>query len=621
MRKLAIAVVAVIVMSIVIIAILALPYVLDVNKYRGQVQSELQKRLNRPVQLGQMSLGVFPIRVQIANVVIGDDPSFHDTMPFAQVDELDLSVKLFPLLGGNVEIDSLNAKHPKIELIRNAQGVWNFSTAANAPAPPSAPAAAQPQQPAKPTRAQPAPSTESGGVTLGELKITDGQIAVTDMQKHQSRAVYDHIDVSLKNYAPGQPFSLDLTAHLPGTARRRFQLTGDGGPINDADVAGTPFKGTLKLDQVSLSAAQKFLNAAALEGTDAVISGSTDLSNASGKMTAAGSLKLNDAVVHGVKVGYPIGADFDLTDNLTSDVIQIRKCALKLGSTPLAINGTLNTHPATSIVDVNVSAQNASIEEAARLAAAFGVAFSADAKIAGQLTANVHAQGPTDHLALNGTINGRNLEMTGAQIHQAVKVPAIDLTMTPQQIQSNNFTATSGATSLGIQMTLTQYTSNSPNVDASVKTINGKLDELLNIAKAYGVSAADGMNGSGNVSLDVHASGPIKNSEAMKFSGTGALQNASTKHTLADQTAQRAQCQPAIHPELGGPLQSQRVPGLDQCDRQPQHGQLPGAPPDLRAIVRQDERDGTGVDRSRVERAESAREEEGRGDLEPATDG
>ena len=52
------------------------------------------------------------------------------------------------------------------------------------------------------------------------------------------------------------------------------------------------------------------------------------------------------------------------------------------------------------------------------------------------------------NLAFNGNVNGRNLEVTGKQIPQPVKVPSIDLTMTPQQIQSNNFTATSGATSL-----------------------------------------------------------------------------------------------------------------------------------------------------------------------------
>jgi uncharacterized protein involved in outer membrane biogenesis len=66
-------------------------------------------------------------------------------------------------------------------------------------------------------------------------------------------------------------------------------------------------------------------------------------------------------------------------------------------------------------------------------------------------------------------------------------------------------------------------------LDATIKTVNGKVEELLGIAKAYGASAVEGMSGSGNITLDVHATGPIKNTDAMNFTGTGAIQNASLK--------------------------------------------------------------------------------------------
>ncbi len=527
MRKLAIIAVALVV--IVVVVMLALPHLIDVNQYRGQVQAQLQQRLNRPVQLGAMSLGVFPLRVEVKDVTIGDDPSFRSSVPFAQVSELDVSIALLPLLSKNIQVDSLELKQARIEIIRNAQGIWNFSTAGSGPAAaPAQPAAPSQQPPAKQAPAQAAPPT-SGGFSLAALKVTDSEIAITDYVKHQPRAVYDHIDVTLKDYSPGKPFSVDIAAHLPGSGSQLLQLSGDGGPVNNADFASTPFKGKVKLKEVSLSGLQKFLNASALQGTDAVISGSADLANASGKMAASGSLKLENAVIHGVQIGYPISADFDLADDLNNDVLQIKQGALKLGSTPLSITGMINSHAATSVVDVDVKASDASIQEVAKLAAAFGVAFSPNTKIAGQLTANVHAQGPTDRLALNGNLNGRKLEVTGSGIPQPVRVPAIDLTMTPQQIQSNSFTATSGATSLAVQMTLSQYATNSPAVDATIKTINGKVDELLGIAKAYGVSAAEGMSGSGNVSLDVRATGPIKNTDAMNFSGSGVLQNASLK--------------------------------------------------------------------------------------------
>src|SRR5271165_5306524 len=99
----------------------------------------------------------------------------------------------------------------------------------------------------KPTA--PAAPSSSGGFSLGELKIADGQIAITDYLKRQARAVYDHIDVTLKNYAPGKPFSIDAAAHLPGSGSETLQLTGDGGPVNNADFASTPFKGSIKLKE------------------------------------------------------------------------------------------------------------------------------------------------------------------------------------------------------------------------------------------------------------------------------------------------------------------------------------------------------------------------------------
>ncbi len=527
MKKLIIA--AVVVVVLIVAVMFSLPYFIDINQYRGEILAQLQNRLHRQVQLGAMSLGVFPLRVEVKDVTIAEDPRFPSKLPFAQVGEMDISVKLLPLLGKSVAIDSLTLKRPQIELIKDAAGVWNFASLGQAPATTAAaPAASAPS----PTPATPPakPATSSGGsFSLDALKIADGQIAVTDLQQKQPREVYDHIDLTVKDFAADKPFSIDLAAHVPGRGAETIALSGKVGPINQAEMLSTPFDGKLKLNEVSLAGAQKFLNNAALEGTDAMLSGSTDLVNSAGKMAAKGSLKISDAVVHNVQVGYPITADFDLSDDLTNDVLAIKQGDIKLGSTPLSLNGTLNSHRTPGTANLNISAKDASIEDAARLAAAFGVAFSPDAKLTGKLSANVHAEGPTNNLALNGTINGRNLEVTGKDIKQAVKVPSLDLNLTPQLIRSNPFTATSGATTLNGQLAVAQYTSPSPTVDATIKTVNAKLDELLNIAKAYGMDAVKGMSGSGAISLDLHATGPIKNTDAMNFSGSGAIQNATLK--------------------------------------------------------------------------------------------
>src|ERR1019366_6138563 len=304
MRKLVIAIVAVVVLLVVVM--LLLPHLIDVNQYHGEIQTQLQNRLNRPVTLGAMNLAVFPLRVQVQNVTIGEDPRYRSTVPFAAVEELDISVKLFPLLSKTIAIESLTLKRPKIELIKDQVGVWNFASLGQAPAAPVTNAAPPPSE-AKPAAPAQAPAASEGqAFALDELKIADGQVAVTDFQKHQPRAVYDHIDLTLKDYAPNQPFSLDLAAQVPGKGAETLSLSGKSGPVNQAQMLSTPFDGKLKLNEVSLAGAQKFLNNAALEGTDAMLSGETDLTNAGGKMSAKGSLKITDAVIRNVQVGYPI---------------------------------------------------------------------------------------------------------------------------------------------------------------------------------------------------------------------------------------------------------------------------------------------------------------------------
>jgi uncharacterized protein involved in outer membrane biogenesis len=529
-KKLLIAVAGIV--ALFFIAAFSLPFFIDVNQYRGTIQTQLQSRLHRTVGLGPMSLGVFPLRVEVKSVDIGDDPRYRDKLPFAQVGQMDVSVNLIPLLSKRIEINSLTLKRPTIELIKDASGVWNFSSIGQAPQVEQTNVPHEPsRRPALPPPPVPAAKPEASGsssFSLSKLSIEDGQIAITDFQKRQPRAVYDHIDLALKDYAPGQPFSIDLAVHLPGKGTETLELSGKGGPVNQAEALATPFNGTLKLKEVSLSGAQKFLNAAALRGTDASVSGSADLTSSGGRMAVKGSLKINDAIIRNTAVGYPIAADFDVADDLNSDVIQIKKGDIKLGSTPLSVQGTLNSHPTPAIADLNLVAKDTDIGDAARLAAAFGVAFSADTKIDGKLNANIHAQGPTDHLTMSGSVNGHDLEIN-AKGMPAVKVPSLDLALTPQDIRSAPFTATSGATTLAAQMAIAQYATTSPALDATLRTVNGKVDELLNIANGFGVGATQGMSGSGAINLDVHATGPIKNTSALAFNGTGGLQNATLK--------------------------------------------------------------------------------------------
>jgi uncharacterized protein involved in outer membrane biogenesis len=510
-----------IIIAIVIGILLVAPLFINVNQYRPQIQSELQQKLGRKVTLGNLHLRLLTPRVRVDNVTVSEDPRFSSGRPFAQTQELDVSIALLPLITGDVQVKSLTLQQPDIELVRNPQGVWNFSTIGQPPPGTTS----QPKQPTP----KPGSQQNAGGFELNNLQISDGQIAITDAQKHQPRTVYNHIDVSLSNFAPGRPFSVAATVHLPGPGTQVVSLDGTGGPINNSNMIATPFDGTVKLQQVSLSSAQKFLNTPALAGTDATVSGNMKIRNQAGSLASEGNIRLQDPIIRGVKLGYPITADYNLADDLNRDVLNISKGALQLGSTPLSITGSMNLKPTPAQVNVQLKASNVSLGEVAQLASAMGVAFAPGMNINGRLNADVHAQGTTNSPALNGSVSARNLDISGKGLPQAVKVPAVDLTMTPTQVSSNDFTASAGNTRLSTQFTLAGYTGASPDINVTVRTANAQVGDLINIGKAYGATALEGMSGTGTLSLNVRASGPLKNASAMKFSGTGQLVNASVK--------------------------------------------------------------------------------------------
>ena len=68
-----------------------------------------------------------------------------------------------------------------------------------------------------------------------------------------------------------------------------------------------------------------------------------------------------------------------------------------------------------------------------------------------------------------------------------------------------------GGTNLTARATVSDYTKAQPRIDADVKTSGATIEELLNIAAAFGLSATEGIGGHGAAAVDVHATGPAKN--------------------------------------------------------------------------------------------------------------
>lgn len=502
---------------LILLGLLAVPYLVDVNQFRGRIQSEIESHVGRSVSLGNMSLKLTPPAITVANTVVGEDKNFGPGA-FAQADQLRVSVQLWSLLRRDIQIRSFELVRPRIHLIRNAQGAWNFSTLGASPvAPGLAPQAAPQAQSASP----------ASRFSLASLIVTDGQITVND-EEQNSQAVYDHVDIALKDFAPDKRFSVEAAAHLSGAGAETVKLEANIGPLSSASAGDTPLDGDVTLDGVSLSGLRAFLDIRGLSEVEGIASGKTHIKSGGGKLAVGGSLKLENGRAK-VEFGYPIQADFQLGTDLASNMIRVDKGSLKLGATRFEVTGTVDAAATPPQLDLRIITKDVSIVEAARLASAFGVASGAGTQVSGQLAADVRAQGAANNLALTGSLSARNLEASGGELKAPVRVSSVELALTPDAIRSNDFSAAAGGTTLGLRFAVMNYTTSSPALDASLKAPNATVGELLSIARAYGISTVEGITGSGALTIDVQVVGPLKDLAAMTFIGSGQLQNASFK--------------------------------------------------------------------------------------------
>jgi len=344
----------------------------DVNKYRGTIQSQLEKRLGRAVTLGDMHLKVWPPSFRVQNPAINDDTHFSADAPFIKAQELDVSVKFAPLLHKQIEMSSLDLQRPVVNLIKNSAGVWNFASLGHPsqsaePASPTQPTrnpspqtpASQPSPQSAPQATQPPSGSEQ--LSLGKLTISNGQLSILDQTKSKTPSLYDHIDVNPEDFSLNEPFTIDAAAHISGSGSQEVRLQGKGGPVVSGRPETTPFHGTLNLKQITINDLSKFLNSPALNGTDGILSGETRIDSESGKVTAKGQTQIQNGKVRGMELGFPVTAEYDLTDDLSADLLAMRNLIVKLGATPVQMSGTVNAKPTPALVDLNVKANNVSM--------------------------------------------------------------------------------------------------------------------------------------------------------------------------------------------------------------------------------------------------------------------
>jgi uncharacterized protein involved in outer membrane biogenesis len=157
---------------------LLVPYLVDVDRYRPQMEAEVQKQTGRRLEIGKLRARVLPsLGFTLEKVALGPPPGFAD-VNLLTAEEIQGSIALLPLLRGELEVTSVDVEKPAVILATDEHGKTNYDFTPHAAGPKPGgykSAAYAPDLPAP-----------SAALALDSLSISDAAVSVVQVRGHKA---------------------------------------------------------------------------------------------------------------------------------------------------------------------------------------------------------------------------------------------------------------------------------------------------------------------------------------------------------------------------------------------------------------------------------------------------
>jgi len=402
-----------IVVAVILIIIIALPFVINVNSFRPTIESELSSSLGRQVKIGNLKLSILSGSVAADDLSISDDPAFSRN-PFIRAQALKVGVELWPLLFSKaLHVTELTLEKPEVTLLRSPSGKWNFSSlgaSASKPAETKLPEPAQPATPsASPSSAPSASPTEN--LSVARLSIKDGRVTLADTNAPGKAHVYQNVDVTVRNFSFASQFPFSLSSDLPGGGD--LKLDGTAGPINPNDASLTPLQAKVNVKKLDLAAtgfvepSSGISGLADFEGT--VASDGRDL-HSSGTANAT-KLKLSPK---GSPAGRPVQVKYGVVHNLQKQAGELTQGDVGMGQASAHLTGSYQMQGNSTIVSMKLNGQGMPVNDLEAMLPALGVVLPSGSSLqGGTLSTALAISGPVDKLVISGLIRLADTKLAG----------------------------------------------------------------------------------------------------------------------------------------------------------------------------------------------------------------
>lgn len=401
--------------AVFVAAIAAIPLFVNANTFRPTVEKELERTLGRSVKVGDLSLSAFSGSMLSKDLSVADDPNFG-TAPFLTAKTLRIGVSLRALIFSHaLELRGFDIDSPQINLIRAANGTWNFSSIGRASGSGTTPNGSVGSNPASTGSRTAAPAVPRLSVAL--IEVENARVAVSTLPAQGEPSTYEHVNITVRDFSFGSQFPLELSASLPGDGT--VSVKGQLGPINGEDAATTPAQAQISLKHLDPVTAG-FLNAAA--GISFIADVETHAVSDGKALTANGTAELQNLKLRkgAAAAAKPIDIAYGLTHRLKENSGQIEDASIQLGDSAIHANGTYQLTPSRAedpLLNLKLSGENLPINELQALMTAAAVHMPNGSVLkSGTLSLNLAVHGQAKALAISGPIALANTRLVGFDV-------------------------------------------------------------------------------------------------------------------------------------------------------------------------------------------------------------
>jgi AsmA protein len=384
-----------IVVAVLLLAAIALPFLMNVNSFRPEIESRLSAALGRQVKVGNLTLSVLSGSVGADQLSIADDPKFSSA-PFIKAKSLSVGVELMPLIfSKQLNVTEIVIVGPEIVLLRNQAGIWNFSSLGSS---------TDKNKPAE-------KSSGAGNLSVGKLELTDGKIAFGAIPSRRKPIVYDKVNILLRKVSMGSAFPVTASLGLPGGGSAN--LDGKLGPINPNDASLSPLQAKVNIRKLDLSQSAMVDPALGITGSadfDGSIASDGRIAKTNGTLKATG-LKL---VPKGSPSGRPIQVQYTLEHNLTTQAGRLVQGDVAMGKALAKLTGTYEPHGETTSIRTKLVGQGMPVDELEAVLPAIGVILPSGSQLkGGTLSLDLDSVGPVEKLVTTGSVKLSNSQLAG----------------------------------------------------------------------------------------------------------------------------------------------------------------------------------------------------------------